>query len=103
MQGSRNSPVGAPSGATSPLIALLLLLVVGLAAGTRSDPPLSTPTTSRPAANDRAPAPLITVAGDRRITKAGGWLRATKLNDPLQLVNVLNGDISLSPQGSPVK
>jgi len=92
MQGSRNSPVGAPSGATSPLIALLLLLVVGLAAGsppayaqtptpdqlrllqslspdeqralleqmgaadgTRSDPPLSTPTTSRPAAND-APA-----------------------------------------------
>ena len=92
MQGSRNSPVGAPSGATDRLIALLLLLVVGLAAGsppayaqtptpdqlrllqslspdeqralleqmgaadgTRSDPPLSTPTTSRPAAND-APA-----------------------------------------------
>lgn len=37
----------------------------------------------------------ITVAQDPRITKAGAWIRRTKLDELPQLVNVLRGDMSL--------
>ncbi len=39
--------------------------------------------------------PLITVAGDRRITRVGSFLRATKFDELPQLWNVLGGDMSL--------
>ena len=42
-----------------------------------------------------ASGPLITAADDPRITRVGGWLRATKMDELLQLVNVLKGDMSL--------
>jgi lipopolysaccharide/colanic/teichoic acid biosynthesis glycosyltransferase len=39
--------------------------------------------------------PQITVAADPRITRAGQWLRRTKLDELPQLVDVLTGDMSI--------
>lgn len=42
----------------------------------------------------RAGDPLVTTAGDPRVTRVGRWLRRTKLDELPQLVNVVRGEMA---------
>ncbi len=39
--------------------------------------------------------PLLTIGADPRITRAGRWLRRTRLDELPQLINILRGEMSL--------
>jgi lipopolysaccharide/colanic/teichoic acid biosynthesis glycosyltransferase len=49
----------------------------------------------RSMSHDSAPGPLLTAAGDRRITRVGAVIRSIKLDELPQLWNVLCGDMSI--------
>src|SRR5450631_4438916 len=49
----------------------------------------------RSMSDDAGTGPLLTADGDRRITRIGALIRASKLDELPQLWNVLRGDMSI--------
>ena len=88
----------------SPLLALIALLVKATSAGPvlfvqervgRGLVPFRLFKFRTMVADAPARGPAITVGSDARVTRVGGFLRRTKLDELPQLVNVLRGDMSL--------